>query len=501
MTLIKNIQVVDGSGKPAFKADVLLKDNKISAIGQFPNKKADLAIDGLGLYLSPGFVDVNTDSDHYLSLFTDPAQEDFLTQGVTTTFAGHCGSSLAPLIYGGLESIRKRADITKVNVDWHSVAEFLKVLGKIKLGVNFGTLVGHGTIRRALTGGQIRDLTDGELMIFKNLLRDSLKEGAFGMSTGLNSAHARETPYLEIKELVNIVAENNGVYATHLRNEKEGLLSSIQETLKLADETKAQVLISHLKPLAGFEEDHKDALEMMKSPNVHFDSYPFGVTVVPIHTMLPDWAQVGNFETLRSYLDTPHIKERLVKDLMAIHGDELGDIRVSQAPGLPYLIGKTVRQIAENQNLDLSEALIKLMLLTNFRAIVFHKNINQKMIVDSLFHRQAFVSTNGASLPSDPDILKDERFYNTFPKFLEIINRDKNLSLENAIKKITLEPAKKFGLKDRGLIKENNIADLNLFSFGADGKFRLSYVIVNGRLAVKDGAVQNILAGQVLKRE
>ncbi len=237
MVLIKGAQIIDGTGKPAYKADVLLRGDKISAIGAFPNKKADVVIDGLGLFLTPGFIDVNTDSDHYLSLFTEPYQKDFVRQGVTTIFGGHCGSSLAPLLYGGLESIRKWSDINQINVDWHSVGEFLKVLDRRGLGVNFGTLIGHSTLRRALIGEGLRDLTISDLEIFKKYINDSMKEGAFGISTGLSYAHSRQVPYSEIKELVQVVAEHKGVYATHLRNEKEGLLPAVYETLKVAEET------------------------------------------------------------------------------------------------------------------------------------------------------------------------------------------------------------------------------------------------------------------------
>ena len=131
MVLIKGAKILDGSGKrPVFTADVLLKGDKIAAIGKFPAKKADLIIEAMGLYLAPGFIDVNTDSDHHLSLFTNPGQEDFLKQGVTTIFGGMCGASLAPLIYGSLDSIRKWTDIGQVNIDWHTVAEFLKVDGR-----------------------------------------------------------------------------------------------------------------------------------------------------------------------------------------------------------------------------------------------------------------------------------------------------------------------------------------------------------------------------------
>ena len=165
MLLIKNGTIVDGSGKPPYKADVLVVGDKISAIGNFSYKKAEVVIDALGLYVAPGFIDVNTDSDHHLSLFTNPPQEDFLLQGITTIVGGQCGASLAPLLYGSLESIRKWADPNLVNVNWHTVSEFFEVLSGKKIGVNFATLAGHGTMRRAIVGEDLRDLTDRELKL------------------------------------------------------------------------------------------------------------------------------------------------------------------------------------------------------------------------------------------------------------------------------------------------------------------------------------------------
>ena len=132
--LIKNIQLLDGSGRPPVKADVLVKNEKISAIGNFPKYRADEIIDGLGAYLAPGFIDINTDSDHYLTLFSNPSQKDFVAQGVTTIIGGQCGASLAPLIYGSLESIREWADISKINVNWHTLAEFLKAMERSAFG-------------------------------------------------------------------------------------------------------------------------------------------------------------------------------------------------------------------------------------------------------------------------------------------------------------------------------------------------------------------------------
>lgn len=501
MVLIKSAKIVDGSGRQEpFTADVLLKDNKISAIGKFPQKKADLIIDGLGMYLTPGFIDVNTDSDHHLSLFTNPIQQDFLHQGVTTIFGGICGSSLAPLLYGNLDSIRKWTDTSQVNINWHSVAELLKILDQRKLGVNFGTLVGHSTIRRALIGEEFRDLTVPELIAFKNLLRDSLKEGAFGFSTGLGYAHSKRVPYAEIKELAKVVAENGGVYATHLRDDKEGLAASIEETIKITEETGVKTIVSHFKPLLGFENEYRKAVELIHrlrgSIDLHFDLYPFDESVIPIYTLLPAWAQVGNLEIMLSYINNPGVEERLLRDLADINGK---NIRISQAIGREYLLGKTVAEFAENQELSVPAALLKLMRLTGLRATVFYRNINLDLVTQNLERDQALIASNGASLSADAKAIKHERFYNTFPRFIEIVARLKTLSLPQAIEKITLAPAKKFGLKSRGLIKEDYFADLNLVSF-KPGMAKINYVFVNGKLAVKEGEVLDILGGEILRK-
>ncbi len=172
MTLIiKNVQPLGSTRKLPPQIDIFISGDKISAFGSFSSKGADETIDGKGAYISPGFIDVNTDSDHYLTLFDDPAQEDFLTQGVTTIIGGQCGSSLAPLIHGSLKSLRKWTDVGHINVDWNSVKDYLSVLEKRHPGVNFGTLIGHSTIRRSIIGESQRNLTKNEFKVFDEILK------------------------------------------------------------------------------------------------------------------------------------------------------------------------------------------------------------------------------------------------------------------------------------------------------------------------------------------
>ncbi len=503
--IIKGAQIVDGTGKPPVAADVLIKGVRISAIGDFSSKKADEVIDarGTGAFLTPGFIDVNTDSDHYLSIFTNPEQENFLLQGVTTIIGGNCGSSLAPLIKGTLESIRKWTDINLINVNWQSVDELLAELEKIRLGVNFGTLIGHSTIRRGLLGETLRDLSAEELRVIKNLAEKGMEEGAFGLSTGLSYAHAKMTPYFEIKTLTEAIAKYKGVYATHLRNERSKIARSVEETIKVAKENGLKTEISHLRPIIGFEREFEEAVklidESLTDADVTFDVYPFDSSVVPIYTLLPSWARHGNLEKMADSLDTAAIRERIISEMPKLTGEE---ITIAAAPKNEFLIGKTLKEFSENHGLPPLEGAIRLMRVTKLRAVIFYRNVNFDYLKKSFGHERCIVASNGGIMPAGragiaaEKVLNHERSYDTFPKFLEIISRDNQMPIEKAVNKITGLPARKFGIRDRGIVAEGKYADLTLVCNN-----KISAVIVNGKIAVKNGEFQNISAGNVLRRK
>lgn len=497
--LIKHAQIVDGSGRPPYKADVFVRGDTISSIGDLKRQSADVVISAPNFHVSPGFIDANTDSDHYLTLFSNPEQQDFLLQGVTTIIGGFCGASLAPLLYGGLESIRKWTDINQINVDWHSVAEFLKVLDRRKIGVNFATLVGHSTIRRALIGEELRDLTLGELEVFEKIVADALKEGAFGLSSGLGYVHARGTPLSELKQLVRIVAEKNGVYATHLRDEKGGLLASLNETINLAKTTEVSALISHLRPLKGFEAEYEEGLELLEKSaveaDVHFDLYPFDASHVTIYSFLPLWAQSGNMEAMLKNLKNPSLRKKIVKEMNVGDGDE---IQIVWAGAANYFVGKTLRECAEKRGVSPAECLLAIMEATQLRATALYKNIDYDLLKRALGHGRALIASNAASFKKG--IFKPERSEKTFLRFLELAVKDKIMSLEEAIQKITMAPARKFNLQRRGLVKEGNYADLVVFLADPAVGAEIKHVIVNGKLAVKDAQLVNGTSGFALRR-
>ena len=491
--LIKNVQIIDamrGAKKgDGAGSDVFISGNTISAIGSFPNKKADVVLDGQGAYLSSGFIDCNTGSDHFLTLFDSPNQEDFVMQGVTTIMGGMCGASLAPLLYGSLESIQKWGDTNRINVNWHSMAEFLAVMDKHPMAINFGTLVGHATVRRAIVGDALRELTKNELNVFLRTLEVALSEGAFGLSTGLGYVHARKTPYAELRSLAEVVKKYQGVYATHLRHDATGIKESVEETIKLAKETGVSTLISHFAPVVGAEKEYEEALALIEDlpPGIdlHFDISPSSSSLVPIYTFLPEWAQTGGFHVMEANINDEWLLPRIKKEISDL--DENNFI-IAHAPGNNILVGRSLKEIKDMYEVnDSRDALLRLMQALQLRGSVLYKNLDANLIARAIGSKRSLIASNAPSVIS-------EATKTTFSTFLSLVEDKKMMPFEDAIRKITLDPARKFGLVGRGGVAEGNLADLVCFR-GDEIKF----TVVNGRVVEKENKFQSALPGKILR--
>lgn len=505
--LIKNVQVVGraGGGRSgagtarAGATDVFVSDDRISAVGDFPNKSADVVVDGQGAYLCPGFVDSNADSDHYLTLFDNPSQEDFLRQGVTTIMGGMCGASLAPLLYGTLESLQKWGDPDRVNVDWHTMAEFLAVMDRRPAAVNFGTLVGHATVRRAIVGEALRDLTRNEMGVFSRTLEAALQEGAFGMSSGLGYVHARRTPYAELRSLAEIVKRYDGVYATHLRQEGAGIKESVEETVRLARETGVSALISHFVPIVGAEKEYQEALALIEALpediDLHFDISPSASSLVPIYIFLPEWAQNGGIGVMQANIQDEWLLPRIKKDIAPIKED---DFVIAQAPGNDILVGRSLREVREIYEVDDSrDALVRLMRALQLKGSVLYKNLDPDLTLRALASKRSLIASNApsvvAGVPGKKHI-KSEGTTATFSAFLALAEKHSMMPFEDAVRKVTQDPVRKFGIAGRGEVKEGNFADLVCLR-GSEVKF----TVVNGRLVEKEGEFQGALVGKALR--
>lgn len=479
MLLIKQVQIIDGTGTKPYFGDILINGQKIVAIGKnLSKKKAGIVIDGMGLTAVPGFIDVNNDSDHHLSLFTNPGQKDFIAQGITSVIGGQCGASLAPLMYGSLASMGQWVNADKVNVDWMSVRELRKVLERIGLEINFETLIGYSTIRRDLAGIEIRDLTDSEIKVFISIVEQALKDGAMGLSTGLGFLDSKFVPYSEIKKIVSVVAKMDKVYTTHLRDEKDGLLHSIEETLMLSRETGAKTIISHFRPLKGYEKMFTEALSLIEKSlvdsNIYFDINPFTATIFPIYSYLPYWAQSERVEIMLENIKDQEKRKLIIKELK---NSNLQELIVADARGQEVLIGKSLLELSQSREKDIVLVALEIMESTKMKAMLMSKSLNADLLLPLLTHPRSLIGTNSASLPLSKRgaELKLERTFSTFSKYLEIV-LGQGIPMESAIKKITSFPAQIFDIKNKGVIKEGFMADIVLLK-GSE----VSNVIINGK--------------------
>jgi len=365
--LIRNGIVIDGTGGKKIKTDIGIKKGKIKSIDDLSGVRAKKEIDAEGLYITPGFIDIQNHSDSYYTLFTQPHLSSLVSQGVTTIIGGNCGSSLAPLVEGKtIESIQKWTNIKNVHVNWLYMKEFLAELVHKKISVNFGTLVGHATLRRGLVGDEIRKLSFEELRVMDSSLRLSLEQGAFGMSAGLAYTHAKLASSHEIIRLLKAVKEYQGVHALHIRDEEHGLMNSFEEAVYIAEHSGVPLRISHLKAM-GEKNWHymSKILERIQELNtrmkIYFDIYPYNSVASVLYIFLPDWVVKGGKKQMLKRLMDKETKKTLIEEMKKSNFD-YGKIVIANTMVDRFFIGKSIRELAQNQGVGVEEAIMNILI-------------------------------------------------------------------------------------------------------------------------------------------
>ena len=515
--LIKKGTVVDGLGTPAYHADVAIKNGRIEKIGFLGEPGAETTIDATGLYVTPGFVDINNASDRYWTLFNHPNLESHLYQGVTTIIGGNCGSSLAPLTTGNIIlNIQKWADVSRINVNWLTFREFFEETKKRRLLLNFGTLAGHSTLRRDIVNDEFRELNEKELSQIKELLTVSLKDGALGFSTGLNYSHVKMAPQEEIAGLISILKQGQ-IYSTHLRNEGASLYESVLETIEMAEKTQANVEISHFKAVGKnnwplFDKSLEAIERAAENLNINFDIYPYALTATVFYTLLPDWIAVGGRSKLVENLKNDDLKTKVVGELRG-REDELKDIIIASGNIDKIFIGKTISEVAKNQNNNIAETIVNLLVAAEGKLVGFWPALSEENFIKGLKSPLSIIASDGAAYniaDANNGFLAHPRSFGCFSRVLSRYVREKKIiSIEEAIKKMTALPALKAGLSYRGAISPNYFADIAIFNpelikdmATFENPFQYSQginsVIVNGRVALINGQVGNRALGRIL---
>ncbi len=523
--LILNGMIVDGTSNPWFYGDVGVVGEKISKVGNLKRYKAKKVIDAKGLIVSPGFIDIHSHSD--FQAIVDFRCESKVRQGVTTEVVGNCGYSLAPLIGSVLEESRRtHLEIYGVEAGWQSVEEYLQVLESSKPSINYATLVGHGTIRKSVMGYERRKPTEEELSKMKQLLDRSMRQGAFGMSTGLIYSPGSFAETKELIELCKVVARRNGIYTTHMRSESEHLEESVAESIEIGEKSGVPVQISHHKACGRkyFGKVNK-TLEMIKSArdrgvDVTCDVYPYTATATDLDAILPNWVHEGGVERLLERLKDPKTREKIKEEIdpvqQAMSGYENLYITYTFTESNRRFQGKSLAEISRMLNKDPLDAAFDLIIEERAKVGMMRFAMDEEDVKKVLKSSFSMIGSDGSALSVEGVLSHGHphpRNFGTFPRVITRYVKDLKLfSLEDAVHKMTYLPARRIGLFDRGIIRPGAFADIVIFDFDKiqdtathDNPKRypqgIIHVIVNGTITIYDSEHTNARSGKVLRKK
>jgi N-acyl-D-amino-acid deacylase len=541
--IIRNGFLIDGSGNPWFRADVGILGGKIAKVGRLDTLEAERVIDARGLVVSPGFIDIHSHSD--LALLINPRAESKIRQGVTTEVIGNCGDSAAPTSKETVNFLKDEwgLEAKEVAWNWSTFGEYLDRLEKQGVALNVAALVGHGTVRIAVMGVDNRPPTSEELEKMKELVAQSMKNGAFGMSTGLVYLPGCYADTSELIELCGVVARYGGIYASHIRGERETIVEALKEAIEIGEKAGVPVQVSHNCPKWGgseklpemfklYEEARARGIDVTMDNDAHTDFNP------ELSSILPQWAQAGGVEKIMERLKNPQIRERIRKEIvedkypgpgycgLVKHGrwDRIFLFRCKKNKDL---IGKNFEEIAEIKGAkDPFDAYFDLLVEEKGEASALFNYINENDIRTVLKFHLMMVSTDGSAYATYGALGKIDGYspcsYGEYPYILErYVREEKIISLQEAIRKMTSFPAQKLGLKDRGLIREGAWADIVIFDINkikdrATSRYPytfplpnfphnypegIDYVLVNGQIVVEKGEHKGLLLGKILRHK
>ena len=519
--LIKNGLIVDGSGDEPFFSDVAISGDRILAIGSFSEFDADSIIPAKGLVVAPGFIDAHAHSD--FTLLADSRAEGKILQGVTTEINGNCGMSAAPL-YGKAQE-RREEDLRELGISerWNTVGEYRMIIGKRGVALNFALLAGHGNIRGSIIGYEDREPSREEHADMKRLLEEAVRDGCFGLSTGLIYPPGIYSRTEELAELGSVLKHHDLLYTSHMRNEGTALLESVREVIEIGERAGIKVHISHIKT-AGRQNWHKaDAaislidIARQQGIQVSCDRYPYVASSTDLDSILPSWAFEGGNEEELIRISHRETRSRLRAELLAMTGDSAYWERViisSVASAKnAWMEGKTLAQISAERASDEIETVFGILTEERLRVGAIFLSMSEDNLRKFLSLPYCAIGSDSSARCFDGPTRTGKphpRTFGTFPRFIGRYGRDEGLMpLSDAVHKATMLPAALFGLRGRGSLKSGMFADITLFDPEAikdtatfDSPFLrpagIPYVLVNGTPAVWDGQVTAAKSGRML---
>jgi N-acyl-D-amino-acid deacylase len=496
--ILRGGRVVDGTASPWYRADVAIKGDVIARIAPSIADPATRVIDVSGLVVAPGFIDIHTHARR--GIFELPSADNYTRQGVTTLVEGPDGGSPVPL------------------------KPFLDKVAGQGISPNFATFIGQGSVRSEVVGEADRKATPDEIEKMRGLVRQGMLDGAFGLSSGLFYVPGTFTPTEEVIELAKVAGRMGGIYISHMRNEANGVIDSVRETIRIGEEGGLPTQATHHKVVGkAYWGRSVDTLKLIdearaRGVDASIDQYPYTASSTNIGSaLLPSWALEGGREATLNRLKDPAIRAKIKAETVAIIRDERGggdpkNVVVAANQWDPSMAGKNLAVITAERKLPVTlenaaETAMWIVEQGNAQGI-FHA-IGEEDLQRILVHPATMIASDGEVAIFGRNH-PHPRSYGTFVRVLGLYAREKKLlPLESAIQKMSALPAQRMGLADRGVLRTGLKADIAIVDAArvrdtatfekphsyAEG---VPYVLVNGQVIVDNGKITSARPGKVL---
>jgi N-acyl-D-amino-acid deacylase len=528
--LIAGGRIVDGTGAPWFAGDVGIRGDRIVAVGDLAGSTAKTRVEAAGLVVAPGFIDLLGQSE--FNILVDNRAASKIMQGVTTEVTGE-GTSIAPMndrLFADQADLYKHFNIA---MDWHTLGEYFKRLDeRTHPAINVATFVGAGGLRAYVVGKDDRPATRAELDQMKALVAAAMEDGALGVSSSLQYMPDRFASTDELVELASVAARYGGVYFTHLRSESGRIFEAMDETFAIAGRAKVPAEIWHVKTaykgnwgrmpevLARIEAARARGLDITAN------QYPYTRASNGLDSCLPLWAREGGTERLLARLRMPADRERIKREMEdpASPGWENqwfgaggGDgVMLSSVldPALRKYEGMTLTAIGKQMGRDPRDAVMDLVVADRANSSVVTSIMREDDVVAALRHPLVSIDTDSGAKAEDGPLSESKshpRAFGTFARILgKYVRDEKILRLEEAIRKMTSQPATRVHLQDRGILRPGMAADITVFDPAAirdvstfedpmHYSVGVRHVLVNGRAVVSDGKITGERPGKALR--
>lgn len=520
--VLKNGLVVDGTRNSPFNGSICIKNGKIAHITEESNVSGKEIINCEGKIISPGFIDLHTHSDA-CPLNTTKA-ESMLYQGVTFQIGGNCGISLIPSNKEMEKEIRsffiRNVEITieDETLELNDMNDYLNIANQKEYAINSGLLVGHGTLRAAIMGFDDRKASDDEMEQMKKLLDSEMKSGAFGMSLGLIYPPSSYGDVNEFVELSKVIKDNNGILATHMRDEGDKVFDSVDEMIEVAERSGVHLHISHLKlmgkPQWGRSQELLAHIESARKRGctITCDQYPYEATATGLTALVPGWALDGGNAKMLDRLEQK--EERLKEDIANIMDKRGGPNRIIVASTYGHLTnldGKNIEEISEVLGLSPVDTVIEVLIKCRGEVAAIYFSLNMEDILNIMKSMDIAVGSDGVDFNYNLEYNPHPRNFGTFPRFLQTVRENDLMPIEDAVYKMTGLPAEIIHLPDRGVLKPGNIADITVFDYELVSDLStfekstvkpegIDHVFVTGLPVLVNGEQTENMAGKTIKK-